>query len=325
AKLNSLYLAVREAAGQFNPARVATEARSTAEEARVDVGELCKFLDHVLLPQHDPMVATAPRPVRWDELLRIGRPMLERLERASSELWKLILAREQEETSQGESRTALRNIQETEYCCNSLQRATSGLVDFCESYEAVLANRPALLLMGDAGQPARPGRKEYEQPQRRLWYIVRSYLVRRSDTGKFYSWAKRQDFMDRRMPEPGHICHIHLGEHAWVPAYREGYPSEGWTRGSFEEIPVEVIVTSIDFLYESSGFDCSIDDTIRITLPAAPLVREMSLHGIASEGQFVDPTGQVVAFDPSVRSPGPGALLVRREALKRHLADKGLD
>jgi hypothetical protein len=174
-------------------------------------------------------------------------------------------------------------------------------------------------------QPARPGRKEYEQPQRLLWYIIGSYLVRRSDTWKFYRWAKRQNFMGRWMPEPDHTYHVHLGEHTWAPAYHETTSSEGWTRGTFERVPFEVMVTAIDFLYESSGFDCSIDSTIGITLPAAPLVGGMRLRGLAAEGQFADPSGRVVAFDPSVRSPGPRALLVRREALQQYLDDNSVD
>ena len=152
AKLNSLYLAIREAADRFNPARISTEARSAVEAAKVDVEELYKLLDAVLLPQLDSLAAPAPRPVPWDELLQIGRPVLEQLYRASSDLWKLAQAGQQEERSKGDSKTALRNIQEAEYYCNSLQRATSDFVRFCESDEAALANRPASLLVGEAGQ-----------------------------------------------------------------------------------------------------------------------------------------------------------------------------
>lgn len=174
-------------------------------------------------------------------------------------------------------------------------------------------------------QPALPGRKEYERPQRSLWYIIRSYLVRRVDARKFYSWAKRQDFMGRWMPEPGDMYHIHLGEYPWAPAYRETFPPEGWTRGSFEELPVEVTVTAFDFLNESSGFDCSLDETIRITLPTSSIVNGMRLRGIASEGQFVDQSGRLVAFDPSARTPGPRALLVRWDAFKRYLEENELN
>jgi hypothetical protein len=177
-------------------------------------------------------------------------------------------------------------------------------------------------------QPAKPGHKNYELPQRDLWCIIGSYLVRRADAATFFRWAKRQDFMGRWMPESVGVYHIFFGEYFWAPAYREiinEYQTDGWTRGSFDRVPTDVLVTSLDFVNESSGFDCSIDASLQIKIPAPAIANGMQLRWSGSEGRYIDPAGRLAAFDPSVFEPGPGALLVRQDALKRYLADNGLE
>lgn len=177
-------------------------------------------------------------------------------------------------------------------------------------------------------EPAKAGRKEYDLPHRHLWYIIRSYLVRRADAAKFFRWAKRQDFMGRWMPEPTDIIHISLGEFFWSPVYRQtivGYGINDWTMGTFEELPVEVLVTSIDFLYESSEFDCSLDESIRIALPAEPIVAGMGLQWAGVEGRFENSEGQLTAFDPSVFESGPGAILVRQDAFRKYMKENDLE
>ena len=105
----------------------------------------------------------------------------------------------------------------------------------------------------------------------------------------------------------------------WAPAFRESYQQEVWQRGTFDQIPVDLQVTTTDFLRESSGYDCSIEDSIRIKLPSAHIINAMKLRSYASEGEYFDPSGKLVAFDPSVKSPGPGALLFEKVALQRFL------
>lgn len=177
-------------------------------------------------------------------------------------------------------------------------------------------------------QRAKPGRGKYELPQRNLWYIIRSYLVRRADAARFFRWAKRQDFMGRWMPEPGDVYHIFHGEFFWAPAYREtvgDYQSPDWIRGWSDQLPTEAMFTAVNFVQESSGFDCSVDESIHVKLPAGPLAAGMQLHWTGAEGKYADARGRIAAFDPSVSEPGPGALLVRQDALQEYLTDNGLE
>src|SRR5262249_47361460 len=118
------------------------------------------------------------------------------------------------------------------------------------------------------------------------------------------------------------------GEYYWAPAYREtisGHDSAGWTRGWNKRIPNDVIVTCTNFVHSPSEFDCSADDSFRITLPSEPVASGMRLRWNGVEGHYSDPDGRLAAFDPSVFEPGPRALLVRQEAFMKYLAENGLE
>ena len=173
----------------------------------------------------------------------------------------------------------------------------------------------------------RPGRKKYDQPQQMIWYIIRSYLVRKADAAKFYQWAKKRDFMGRWMPKPRDIYHGFLGECYWSPAFQSEIEEESmaWQVGRSAKIPCEVVVTAFDHLTESSGLDCSLDDSVRVALPVPMITQGMGLRMSAQEGDLVDSTGRVIAKDPSVTERGPGALLVRREEFLRFLQAQDLE
>ena len=168
-------------------------------------------------------------------------------------------------------------------------------------------------------QPAPPGEEPFELPRREIWYMLRSYLVRKTDAAKVFAWAKRQNFMGRWMPESHSSSDIILGEFFWAPAFRAQntpyFGREGWTRLHDDRIPAPVLVTTDGYFQESGSYDCSLDETINMMLPCKLLADGMGLRWKGVEGEFLDSSGGLVAFDPSVRTPGPGALLIRREAL----------
>lgn len=78
-------------------------------------------------------------------------------------------------------------------------------------------------------------------------------------------------------------------------------------------------------MQEYSGYDCSIDETINIYSPAKWIVDNMYLRWNGVEGHFYDKRGNLIAFDPSVRTPGPGALLINRDIFLKFLNDNDYD
>ena len=121
-----------------------------------------------------------------------------------------------------------------------------------------------------------------------------------------------------------HPTQAFLGEFPWAPAVTTqagAYHSRpGWTTGDDRDrLPHAVAPTYDQYFWENSGYDCSIDDTIAITLPGDLLIEGLGLRWQGSEGAFVDESGTVVAFDPSVQTSGPGALVVARDRLMEFL------
>jgi hypothetical protein len=135
--------------------------------------------------------------------------------------------------------------------------------------------------------------------------------------------------MGRWMPESHELYRIFLGEFFWSPAFiyhnTPYFTHEGWTRGSEKMLPQKVLVSTDQYMQEHNSYDCSIDNNIDIYFPAKWLVDHMGLQWNGIEGHFFKDNGNLIAFDPSVRSAGPGALLINRDAFLKFLSENGYD
>jgi hypothetical protein len=175
-------------------------------------------------------------------------------------------------------------------------------------------------------EPDRPEKDWSEQDQRQIWFILQSYVVARKDFDAVFAWAKRQNFWGRWMPESGESYRIFLGEYYWSPAYSrhfaESRGDRAWVgeRRGEKRLPASVVVAAHSYFAEASGYDCSVDEGVRIRVPAPWLGEELRLRWAGVEGEFVGPGGQVVARDPSVSEAGPGVLLIRENALNELLS-----
>ena len=178
----------------------------------------------------------------------------------------------------------------------------------------------------DWEKPTPPEKDRLELKRRHIWYMLKSYLVRSDDEKCFYDWAKDQHFMNRWMPESHEQSNIFLGEFFWAPAYNYSNTScnglQGWTRGDSRPLPCKVLVTADEYLQER-GYDCSIEDTISMYLPAKWIVDKMDLTWSAGEDSFFNREGQLVVQDPSVRTAGRGALLIDKSLLSEFLECEG--
>jgi len=166
-----------------------------------------------------------------------------------------------------------------------------------------------------------PEQEKYNLPSRRLWYMIKSYLVRARDGEKVFNWAKRQHFMGRWMPESHEFYHVYLGEYPWAPAflyhYIPYYHHDGWTDGSRgKKIPAKVLVTDDQYLSSGSSIDCSTSEAISVKLPAKFLVDEMKLTQNYVDGRFFDKNGNLVAFYPPIfDEKAPSCVLIRKDKL----------
>ena len=173
--------------------------------------------------------------------------------------------------------------------------------------------------------------EKYRIPHYEIWYMLRSYIVKTSDMEELFEWAKHQHFFGRWMPEWNEITHhIFLGEFFDMPAFQDipYYPLQGWTDKTKwgDPLPTEVVVTADQYMPEfSRDYSVSNEGIVKIYTPSKWLAENMGLQWNGVEGRFFDSQGKLVAYDPSVRTPGIGALLIQRESFLKFLNDNGYD
>jgi hypothetical protein len=158
-----------------------------------------------------------------------------------------------------------------------------------------------------------------------LHYIFRSYLVRREHLACVMAWGRDQNWINDRLPQPGHRYRQHLSEHYWNAHFDTPLEAEWLTevwRPPF--LPHPLVETTGEYMYESNVYDCSLDSTVLISLPSRWLAEKMSLKICGRRGDFVGVSGEVTAFDPSTRERGHGALVVRKDSLRELLNREGL-
>jgi len=91
-----------------------------------------------------------------------------------------------------------------------------------------------------------------------------------------------------------------------------------------ENCPVQVKVASAKYTAEVGGYDCSIDESFTLYLPAVDILRCLKLRWTGIGADFVNEAGRLVAFDPTVYEEGPNALLIRLDELNQFLKREDL-
>ena len=113
-------------------------------------------------------------------------------------------------------------------------------------------------------------REASDVEHRELSYICTGYLVRADDAESFLRWAEGIEFGRHWMPEAGKVHGMFLGEHAWAPGshyfQQPYYGDDGWTQPA-HGCPVKVRTVTCEYLRETSGFDCAIEESYTLHLP----------------------------------------------------------
>jgi len=162
---------------------------------------------------------------------------------------------------------------------------------------------------------------------RELWYLCTGYLIRAEDGQAFVKWAEDVDFWGRWMPNAPEVYRMFLGEHGWALASRyfqqQYFGDDGWTQPN-HGCPVKIRAVAFEYLREAGGFDCSVDESYTLRLPASELVTGLGIRWTGVGADFVDAGGRLAALDPTVHADGPSALLLREDLLREFLAREKL-
>jgi hypothetical protein len=175
-----------------------------------------------------------------------------------------------------------------------------------------------------------PAYDEFRFPKRNIQYFLKSYIVKQADADELYTWLNTQWRAGERssLPDSHPTYRVFFGEFFWAPAFLyHNVPydhHDGWIGGNADDaIPKPILLTSDQYVRDGGDFDCSIDESIKVHLPCKLIADEMALHWMGIEGHFYDAAANLLAFDPSVESTGPGALLIHREPFLKHLNEHG--
>jgi len=174
----------------------------------------------------------------------------------------------------------------------------------------------------------RPPSQGYEDAEKRsLWTNFHAWLVRRDEAQSLLDWAAGIDVGEVWMPHQlSHDSSVFLGEHSWARASRfhehPYYGHDGWHPPG--DSPVKAFSIPVEYLEERSTFDCSMDESFTLKLPAPELVRELGLRWSGKGADFVTPGGELFSTDPSAHEAGPHCLLLREDLLWNYLDQNGL-
>jgi len=175
-----------------------------------------------------------------------------------------------------------------------------------------------------------PEHKKYDIPIREVWYILKSYIVRKNDSKKFYNMlieiSKNENFYNEKLPQSHNFHEVFLGEYPNSKAFeylRGDYNI--WTksgRGS-KDMQIPVVVTDDSYLNEFT-LDCSHSGSVSVKLPCKWLVNKMKLHHKYLDGRFYDKKGNLITIATSIFEESfPSALLIDKKALIEFLDKNG--
>lgn len=167
-------------------------------------------------------------------------------------------------------------------------------------------------------QPHPSDEERREAPRRHIYYLLKSYIVKKTDIGELFEWACKQTYRNLEMPYPQAFYNTFLGEFFWSAAFYHENTDE-WTSDT-NKLPCKILRSTMSYIQEDSGYDCSIDDSFSIILPVKEIFDKMELNW-EKEGYFNDEKGVLIGFNPSTDVEGPSSFLIRKDNFFKFLND----
>ena len=173
-----------------------------------------------------------------------------------------------------------------------------------------------------------PEDSRYDVPKREVWYMMKSYLVKKADSAKFKEWLNKQNFMWRWMPESHSFYEVFLWEYPDSEAFED-------VRGNYNidvdlndrhrsdwSIDAKVIVTDDTYSLES-WYDCSIEESVSMKLPSRRIIEWMELIHKDINWIFYNKNWEIVSFCNQIFSDmGRSGVLIDKEKFIEFLEKK---
>lgn len=179
-----------------------------------------------------------------------------------------------------------------------------------------------LLLDGGCSftQPLAPDQDSNETIKRRIFYVINAYIYKKKDESKVIAFLNKQNFIGRWMPENREQISPHLAEF-YNKRMREKEFVENLWRKKDRQIPFQMLLPVENYLYESGTFDCSMDESISLALPAFSIASDLKIGFGGFDGVYIAaPNDSPVAFNIS-SGKGSYGLMFEKDALSKYLSD----
>ena len=165
------------------------------------------------------------------------------------------------------------------------------------------------------------GRRRSEGGGREVLCWIRTFLTREEEAPAFVEWFNAQPCPHAGMGEVPEMDGVFVGEHGWAPAANYGQ-MQLEDVGSGEISPAHLEEVAAKYPFRAGSRDQAVSDDSWLHLPAQKIVQIGGLRWSGDAADFLDSSGNLVAFDPSTYAVGPSASLVReeflRELMRRH-------
>ena len=144
------------------------------------------------------------------------------------------------------------NLPNNEWMYNTedLPDVASGLsfVDDCGEEWLILKGYPSW------NENRKIGDEKWQKPYKRLWYQIRSYLVKKNELETIKKWSKQKNFSLHRLPDDHSRYEIFSREFHWSPAYKYFCPQNNvddlWQEieGKKGELNIPSVITTTESL-----------------------------------------------------------------------------
>jgi hypothetical protein len=167
-----------------------------------------------------------------------------------------------------------------------------------------------------------PHQEKYDRPSRELFYILKSFIVKKKDLNEIVSWINRKGH-GNWLPESHDWYETFIGEFPNSLSFEDMRGNHNiWTKAS-EDKNIPLVVTDDSYLNEFT-LDCSRDENISMMLPSKFLVERMKLKHPELDGRFRDKYGNLVIYATSVSEENnPPALLADKKSMVEFLDKQG--
>jgi hypothetical protein len=174
-------------------------------------------------------------------------------------------------------------------------------------------------------QPLKLGEKPFYIGQKDFYYMLKAYIVKKSEFSRIKKWAKNKNFFGRWMPENRECFEVYDKEYYWSDAFYSVYGSDLWEDLVDESTVVgQVGITNYHYFWENEQ-DFSKDNTLSYLKPSKLLYDILKIGPSKYDGKYSNQMGDIICVDPSVDGKGNSSLLVRKDELLNALDENNLD